>query len=365
MGQSILGGSKQKSSSTPQDMTPPEFTALRSPVAAALLSLFQTGGPTYTTNPNIWAGQPTMANPAYSSLQQQISSFVQPSQARVSAPANRPGYTSVNDRGGGVRDTRPQPAAAPQAGAGTPGTTLADLQAQLAGMSPTMANPDFTGTSPLVAGMSPEEQALVQMIVGGAGGNALTGATSDQALATLRGDYLSPQSNPFLAAYIQAAQRPVTEQFNRTTVPNLLGRYTQAGQQIQGAGSTAFAGAANTAANDFTQSLSDISTRISEGAYNAERDRQTGMVGTANQISNDELQRLQKRLESAALPRLIQDLGIQRGIAEFNRRMQVIMDALKLASGVSAPTVANSQSSSGTSGNGIASLIPSLSFTGI
>lgn len=51
-------------------------------------------------------------------------------------------------------------------------------------------------------------------------------------------------------------------------------------------------------------------------------------------------------LQQAALPQLVQDLGIQRGLAEFQRRVGVIMDALKLAGGLAAPTTGQNSSSS-------------------
>lgn len=64
--QDIFGGSKSKSSqsSTPKDLTPPAYQALRNPIAQALLQFFTTGGPTYQPGQNSTLGSsPGSVNP--------------------------------------------------------------------------------------------------------------------------------------------------------------------------------------------------------------------------------------------------------------------------------------------------------------
>jgi hypothetical protein len=74
------------------------------------------------------------------------------------------------------------------------------------------------------------------------GGAPTTGAgataVSDLGLATARGDFLRPDSNPFLAAMGEAATRPLYEQFRSTIAPAIRdqaisqGAYGGSGQDI-------------------------------------------------------------------------------------------------------------------------------------
>lgn len=189
------------------------------------------------------------------------------------------------------------------------------------------------------------------------------------------GKYLN--SNPYLDAAIKAAQRPTLEGLATTLGRTLPGRFTQAGQFTQanasiddngnqtgtgGGGSSAFDRAAAVATRGAANAVGDIATNMSFGNYTNERNQQTQVAG----LNQQEVQTTIAGLQAQALPRMIQEMGIQRGIDLFKTNIQAVLDTLRTIAGVTAPVVANqSQStSSGESQKGIFSSIglPGLKF---
>lgn len=255
----LFGGSstKQQSTSTPVDMTPGEFTALRGPFADTLKALLTSGGPEYT-------------GPMFSPI------------------------------------------------TGTEQNILGDLNTQ-------------AGTGTARAGY------LNNVINGG----FLPG---------------QPGSNPFLQAAIEAAQRPTLQGLEETLSRTLPGRFTQAGQFVQPGGSSAFDRAAAIATRGAADAIGDIATKISAGNYEAERGRQQEAV----QLSRQEVDASISNLQAQALPRMIQELGIERGLALFQQKTQAVLDLLKTIGGVTSPTVANKGTSTGegSSYSGIFKSIP-------
>jgi hypothetical protein len=197
----------------------------------------------------------------------------------------------------------------------------------------------------LAAPVTPTQTALLgQLTSAGPGPNY---AASQELLGRdISGANLST-GNPFINAMVQAAQGDLQRQFEGSIVPQLLSRFTGSGQEVQGQGSSAFAHEAGLAANDQAKRLADISTNLRGNAYEAERARQEAAVGQAGALSQAETQRLVTTLQQAALPQLVQDLGIQRGLAEFQRRMQTLLAALGI--GVQAAQPSIGQTSSGSS----------------
>jgi len=168
---------------------------------------------------------------------------------------------------------------------------------------------------------------------------------------TMAGNFLPGQAgaNPFLQAAIEAAQRPTLRGLEETLTRALPGRFTQGGQFIQPKGSSAFDRAASIMAEAALQTNADIATRMSSENYDAERNRQMQAVT----FSGDELSRGIEKLQASALPRLIEDLGISRGMDEFKTRLAALTDLLKTltaATGVTRGDAAQSTSSSSSSG---------------
>lgn len=230
--------------------------------------------------------------------------------------------------------------------------------------------PQYGG--PLTAPMTGAEGTTLNNLAGQIDpGNARNSYEND----VMGGKYLN--SNPYLDAAIRAAQRPTLEGLADTVGRALPGRFTQAGQFTQannaidnngnaapggGGGSSAFDRAAAVATRGAANAVGDIATKMSFGNYEAERGQQTAVAG----LNQQEVQTTIAGLQAQALPRLIQEQGIQRGIQLFQTNIQAVLDTLRTIAGVTAPVVANqSQSSaSGSSQKGIFASIglPSLSF---
>lgn len=171
------------------------------------------------------------------------------------------------------------------------------------------------------------------------------------------------QANPFLQATIQAAQRPTLQGLEEVLSRALPGRFTQAGHFTQPQGSSAFDRAAALATRGAADAAGDIATNISAQAYDQERGRQQQSI----QLGQGEVETLVTNLKAQGLPRLIEDMGVERGLAEFNSRMQSLMQALQVAAGSPISQIANQSQSTGKSITekgvvpGLASLIPVLS----
>lgn len=353
----IFGGSKSSSSSTPVDFTPEAFSALQGPLAQTLLSLFQGNIPAYSGQPgaNLFATQPTVPNPAVARPQTPAAPAQAPA-ATGGIPAFKlAGFDKLRDamsqsnRLGLTREQLTQmiggtPAPGAPGAAGGPGAPGA-----VPGQPGMIPNPNAAPAATedqLVAQMTPEQRAILDQIIGSTLAGSPNYAASQQMLGqTIQGDFLRPESNPFLAATIEMAQRPLQEQFEQSIVPQLLSRFAAAGQQVQGAGSTAFANQANLAASQQGRALGDVSTAIAGNNYQQERQRQIDATAQASAISTEEMNRAVTGLQQAALPQMIKDLGIQRGLEQFNKRMDTLLAALQLASGVTQPTIANQQQS--------------------
>lgn len=206
--------------------------------------------------------------------------------------------------------------------------------------------PDFQATTgqPLVAGLQGSEAGVLQ--------NLLTqiGTRQPYLQNVISGNFLPGGSNenPFLDATIRAAQRPTFQALEETLSRTLPGRFTQAGQFVQPQGSSAFDRAAAIATRGATQEAGDIATRIASQAYEGERGRQQEAI----QLSQAEVQTTINNLQAQALPRLIEDLGLERGQQEFQNRLQALLQALAVATGAPLQNIANKTISSSSSGGG-------------
>lgn len=69
---------------------------------------------------------------------------------------------------------------------------------------------------------------------------------------------------------------------------------------------------------------------------------------TRSQIGTQEMDTMIKNLQAQALPRLIQDMGVERGMEAFNNQVNSLLSGLGIAAGVTRPVIGNeSKSSSG------------------
>lgn len=307
--------------------------------------------------------------------------------------------------GGGFRQQAPQPVNTAQFF--TPGQGLKE---QMGGMSTTDARNILAGGQPqqgggggqfdpYVAQMTPGEQYGLGQVQGQAYGapldqpstqllgNAISGQYLgpqgvDQAIAganlgeTIGGKYLSPESNPYLQSTLDSAlnraQSSLMDQFGDIQRSDRAA-FARAGQNPNA--SSPFAMARARAGADTKNALgnatSDITAQILGGNYQAERGRQLaaqgqyaglqgqqygqeramqmGATDQATQQAQSRLMNAMRGLESAGLPRMIKDVGIERGLQDFQFRQNQMMNALGLGGQLASPTLGSTSKSKGTS----------------
>lgn len=225
---------------------------------------------------------------------------------------------------------------------GSPGTAsqvvdttpdaFANLRPSIAGglESQIQGGSQFQG--PFTASLGPREQTLLDQAFGQTQAQPGT-QTAINTLQQTAGGSMDPAQNPFLQAQIETAQRPILEQFNEQITPAMRARFTQAGQQVQGEGSSPFQMAAARAQSGLANALGDVGTQV----VGQERQRQQQAAMALPGIERTQLETVLQGLEAQALPRLVEQFGIDRGLEEFRRREQQLMQALQLASGVAQP----------------------------
>lgn len=395
-----MGGfSSSKSSSTPVDMTPTAFKNLQMPFAMRLgqlmginpnvvangwQSLMQPQGPTGPMGPT---GGPTGVQQQTDKLRfiplggsfgrasdtdmTHLSVFYVPTDKKDNA-----GNTLYRNSNGGsmlfrMQGTPEQQNVGPVKPFDWKSIFTGDPNDPLTGI------PTYKG--PLTADLTGNENSILKQLMARQTGNK-TGynmTTSEkylngvlnQSLAAYA-DELAAASNtgafsldsPFLQKMIETAQRPTREALTETLTRDLPGRFTQAGQFIQPQGSSAFDRAAAIATRGAANALGDIATRITYDSGEAARQREgTALIDRSNQkmdaaktlptINAQEVDNMIKNLQAQALPRLIKQAGIDKGIELFNKRVDDLLKSLGIAAGITQPTIANEQKSKSSSFN--------------
>lgn len=210
----------------------------------------------------------------------------------------------------------------------------------------------YTGdTQPTLTGNAND---LLAQLMGQTG----AGTSRNQLLEdTIAGKFLpgAQGQNPFLDSAIQAAQRTTLQGLQETLDRVLPSRFTLAGQQVQPQSSSAFDRAAALATGQTANALGDIASNISYNAYNQERTNQNQAIALSQNEVNQSIQNLQAQ----ALPTLIQQQGIENGLAAFQASTQTLLSILQTLAGVTAPTIANQQQST-SEGESQGGIIPGL-----
>ena len=126
-----------------------------------------------------------------------------------------------------------------------------------------------------IAGFDPAQlEAQNLMLSLARGGVPGLGQAQDLMGSILGGDYLSPDSNPYLSQYYDQAARGVTESFRDVTYPTLTSSAQGAGRY----GSGLYSQLLGQKEEALGQSLGDIATNIYGPAYQFERGQQTNMM---------------------------------------------------------------------------------------
>lgn len=167
---------------------------------------------------------------------------------------------------------------------------------------------------------------------------------------TLRGTYLRPESNPFLADYIAAAQRPLLEAATDRAIADRA-TFARAGHRLPS--SSPFAYAESVRERGLANALGDVSTRIAGDAYQRERGNQIAAAQQLEAINQGDFNRMVEKLKVDALPRLIEQLGYDRGLEEFRRRVNLAAQAAGIAGDLSSQFSTESQASSSSFSAGV------------
>ncbi len=176
---------------------------------------------------------------------------------------------------------------------------------------------------------------------------------------TLSGNFLPgmPGQNPYFDAAVRQAQLPTLQGLTETLDRTLPGRFTAGGHFVQPGGSSAFDRAAASATTGAANAMAGIATNMGNQLYSQERQLQQQAVG----LGQNEVQTFVQNLQAQALPRLIDQMGIEAGLQEFQRQTNALLQALQIATGASGLNqVAQTQTSESQQG-----LIPGIgSFLG-
>jgi hypothetical protein len=115
-------------------------------------------------------------------------------------------------------------------------------------------------------------------------GSPLAAAGNQEFLKTIQGQYLSPESNPYLQSTIDFATQNAAKQFNNSTVPALQASFAKSGRYGSGAQAAAFS---DTAGNFMNQQANTIN-QLSAQNYGTERQNQLNAALQApNYAQND------------------------------------------------------------------------------
>ncbi len=180
-------------------------------------------------------------------------------------------------------------------------------------------------TAPVAAG----EQTLLDQLLAKAGG--ATSVSQDLLGRTAGGEFLT--ENPFLQSQIEIAQRTSLQGLEELLTRVLPGRFTQAGQFTQPEGTSAFDRAAAIATRGVAQSNADIAGQLAFQGFESERGRQQEAAIALPQVSEAEVNTLISNLQAQALPRLIEQFGLEAGTQAFNEQINVLLQVLAITSG--------------------------------
>lgn len=402
-----MGVSGGSSSSSPVDMTPQAFKGLQGPYASVIGQLlgFNVTNPDGTsTNPVSFTypgGQFTGAGGT--GAQTSAGQISRPTGVSPSPSRNGSDGRAIFPQAGGGTQTGNSgnpvggyTVSNPNLGTGNPndilngipsyqGPLTAGLGANEQSLLDMLMAQTGGGASGTSGGIDASTSQFLQNQVNG---QYLPGNYTPQQLATfaqgVNSAHATPgydpnSENPFLQSAIQAAQRPTLQGLTETLTRDLPGRFTQAGQFTQPQGSSAFDRAAAIATRGAADANSDIATKMSYQQFSDQanraftanqsdraaentsnqaelarqnansqsaQDRQIQAAGLAPQVSKQQVDNMVTNLQAQALPRLIQEYGIERGMDEFNNRMNSLLSVIGIAGGVTQPTVSSKSESS-------------------
>lgn len=197
------------------------------------------------------------------------------------------------------------------------------------------------------AGLGGAELDAFNALQAGAAGSPNDALRSDLIGQTLQGDFLSPENNPGLQDLIRYTNQSINDTFNAEDLEQ-RSMFARAGQVLPE--SSPFATAQANLAGKRLDAIGKNVAQLTSGAYEAERGRQVQAVDQARSDAEFEFNRQLEYLQATALPRLIDEVGFERGFEEFNNRVAVLAQALGLLGQVTAPALATTGETSSSGG---------------
>jgi hypothetical protein len=185
--------------------------------------------------------------------------------------------------------------------------------------------------------ISAQEQGIVNQIANAqlAGGSPEALAAQDLRTRTIQGEFLQPDQ-----ATLDALNRPVVRAFEEARRGD-VGAFTRAGQNIQE--SSPFFRARGIAQEGLAGALANTNAQL----FLNERGIQ---AQTAQEATAQDAQRVQtavQSLQATALPRLVQDLGIERGLQAFDARRDALLAFFQGVAGVTDESIGQKSSQFG------------------
>ena len=249
--------------------------------------------------------------------------------------------------------------------------------------------PSGSPGNPLVAGMSGNEGGnlsiandLTTGMVPGGGNNALASGLQT-ALGFLNPNYpASLASSPQTQAAINAAINPLINTFQQQTIPGITGQFTAAGQRTGGGagasgtnmsvndfnqqtgmgqaisgnpgqGSSAFDQARVNAENNLMAQEGAVAGGITNQAYQTGLQQQSNAINQSSALGTQEINNVIQDLQAQALPRLIQQYGINAGLQLYQSQVQSILQSLGLQAQAAQPAIGFRSSGGGSQKGGM------------
>lgn len=297
----------------------------------------------------IFGGGSSTQTANQTSNSQQTSGSVNNAVSQSTQTAANTGQSTTNGQSNGSSTTSNYTDPALSKLSGSLADTLKQVLASFGSQTANAGNPIANSTAAPQAPVTPQEQQLLSQLSTQTGPGT---ASADYIKKTLAGNFLpgQPGANPFFDAAVHAAQRPTLQGLQETLSRSLPGRFTLGGQQIQSnagdqGGSSAFDRAAAIATRGAADAVGDIATNMGNTQYGNERQQQTAAAG----LDQAQVDQTIKGLQAAALPRLIQQNGLDKGLALFQQQTSNLLDFLKTIGTVQAPTLGTNAVSSSTS----------------
>jgi hypothetical protein len=139
------------------------------------------------------------------------------------------------------------------------------------------------------------------------------------AAQAIRGNYLTADTNPYLADMVSAASQAAREQFTNETIPGLSSKFGMSGRT----GSPGMMNAYDSAAAGYGRGVADIATNLYGTAYENERQRQQEMA----MFAPDLLQARTGMYSSALEAQQLRDEQAQRELTDRVNRFNFLQKA--------------------------------------